>query len=64
MKQDEILTDKSLMPYGKHKGKKMANVPADYLIWLLDNNRTTPPVRKYIEENRDILDIEIKRKGR
>lgn len=30
------LTDESLMPFGKHKGEKMANVPASYLLWLYD----------------------------
>jgi uncharacterized protein (DUF3820 family) len=27
------MTDESLMPWGKHKGEKMANVPPEYLLW-------------------------------
>ena len=25
------------MPFGKHRGKKLAEIPPDYLLWLLDN---------------------------
>lgn len=35
------LTDESQMPYGAHKGKKMANVPAEYLLFLYENDRST-----------------------
>lgn len=56
------LTDESPMPFGKYAGAKMANVPADYLIWLYDNGKTSEQVRQYIEENKDVLDIEIERK--
>lgn len=31
----EKLTDNSPMPWGKHKGTAMANVPAHYLLWLV-----------------------------
>ena len=53
-------TDQSLMPYGKYKGSKMANVPPDYLIWLLDNDRCSGDVKKYIEANKSVLETEIK----
>jgi hypothetical protein len=29
------MTDRDLMPFGKHKGKPMSEVPKDYLAWLL-----------------------------
>ena len=53
-----MLTDISLMPYGKHKGEKMANVPAQYLLWMINNTEPTPEVRQYIEENREELQKE------
>ncbi len=28
------LTDQSKMPFGKHKDKKLEDVPASYLLWL------------------------------
>ena len=29
------LTDESLMYFGEHKGKKLANLPDSYCAWLL-----------------------------
>lgn len=49
------LTDESLMPWGKHKGKEMANVPADYLVWLYENNKCSGAVKTYIEDNLELL---------
>ena len=54
------LTDSSPMPYGKHRGLKMEDVPADYLLWLYKNDKTNEEVREYIEENLDVLNKEAK----
>lgn len=54
------LTDESPMPFGKHKGEKMVNVPADYLLWLHENNKCSAEVKEYIEDNMEILLNEIK----
>lgn len=53
------LTDKSLMPYGKYKGVEMANVPADYLLWLYDNEKCSNEVKDYIVDNLEILRMEV-----
>lgn len=55
------MTDDSLMPWGIHAGKKMVDVPASYLIWLHDNNKCNGEVKKYIEDNMDVLKSEIKK---
>lgn len=55
------LTDNDLMPWGKHQGEKMANVPAPYLLWLLDNNKCSGDVKKYIVKNKEELLIESKK---
>jgi len=55
------LTDNSLMPFGVYKGEKMANVPAKYLMWLYDNNKCNQPVKEYIEENMDAIELELKK---
>ena len=52
---DNQLTDKSKMPYGKYIGVEMANVPANYLLWLYDNDKCSGSVKEYIEDNIDIL---------
>ncbi|MDR1223260.1 MAG: DUF3820 family protein [Tannerella sp.] len=54
------LTDSSLMPFGRYKGEKMANVPARYLMWLYDNKKCNDDVKGYIEDNMDVLKAEIK----
>lgn len=55
------LTDKSLMPFGKHKGEKLANVPASYLLWAFDNLPLNDNLKKYIRENKEVLEQEKKR---
>lgn len=57
------LTDESPMPFGKHKNKQMIDVPAEYLMWLYDNNKAGKEVEEYIEENKDVLKQELKRRG-
>ena len=62
-----ILDDNSPMPFGKHRGKRMVDVPARWLLWY----DTTEPmgrndahhsmraydrgVRAYIADNMEIL---------
>ena len=57
----ETYTDESLMPFGMHKDKPLVDVPASYLIWLYENNKCNQPLKLYIEENMDVLQIEVKR---
>lgn len=64
------LNDQSRMPFGKHKGKAMEDVPADYLLWLWDetdmHNREKQytedgfAVHDYIKENFASLETECK----
>ena len=54
-----ILKDDSPMPYGKYKDTAMANVPADYLLWLKKMDKCTPHVKQYIADNIDTLRTEI-----
>ena len=41
----ETLKDDSLMPFGIHKGTKMANVPADYLLEIVDKGYCNQQVK-------------------
>lgn len=45
------LTDIDPMPFGKHKGELMQDVPASYLIWLKENGCHHPGVSTYIKES-------------
>lgn len=55
------LKDTDKMPFGKHKGIYMQDVPANYLHWLWINgmsNNYNEPVADYIRRNLDALKIE------
>lgn len=54
-------TDNTLMPFGKHKGKAMINVPAPYLIYLYENGLNHEGVRSYINDNLEALRVEAER---
>jgi len=58
------MVDNSLMPIGKYKGQKMANIPADYLIWLYENGNIYGELKKYIADNMDVLKSEIEYKNK
>jgi len=53
-------TDNTPMPFGKYKGQALANVPAEYLMYLYDNNKVIGHLKNYIEDNKDVLAIELK----
>lgn len=55
------LNDKSPMPQGKFKGEPMENVPYWHLLWLENQSYCRKDVKQYIEENRDVLELEKKR---
>lgn len=57
-----ILTDESLMPFGKYKGAIMSEVPCSYLHWLWHNGMKgeDSPVANYIRENISVLKTENK----
>lgn len=37
------------MPFGKHKGVAIADIPRDYKAWLLNQDNVDPFVRKALE---------------
>lgn len=53
------MDDNSTIPFGKYKGTKMANVPADYLLYLLENRKCYGSVRDYIKDNKGVLKKEV-----
>ena len=52
-------TDKTPFPYGRYSGKEMQDVPAKYLMWMYDNNKLSQPIKEYVYENKDVLEIEL-----
>jgi len=50
-----MIKDSEIMPFGKHKGEKLANVPADYLLYMHNNCAIFGKVKQYVDENYDLL---------
>lgn len=51
-----MLHDESIMPFGKHKGKKLGEVPDSYWLWFLQQEWSSkyPELVEYaqaVEEN-------------
>lgn len=55
------VSDDYLIPFGKHKGQKIGEVPASYLDWLSGQEWIGDwhEVDKYIRENREEIDKEL-----
>ncbi|MGE7777360.1 putative quorum-sensing-regulated virulence factor [Chitinophaga sp. NPDC101104] len=54
----QAFTDRDIMPFGKHRGKAMANIPAPYLLYLFNVGVDHPGVKGYINANLDVLRAE------
>lgn len=57
--------DNTPMPWGKHRGQKMADVPDSYLLWLWTDGQHFKPNNRalfaYIEDNLDAIGANIER---
>ena len=58
------MTDESIMPIGKYKGEKMANIPPEYLLWLYENGNIYGELKNYIKDNLDVIKAEIDLKNK
>lgn len=45
------MDDNSIMPFGKYKGEKLANIPANYLIYIYSAGWIRGEIKEYIKEN-------------
>jgi uncharacterized protein (DUF3820 family) len=54
------MDDNSKMPFGKHQGEKLANVPPEYLLWLYENAKLYGELKEYVEDNMFSIKEEIK----
>ena len=66
-----MLNDDSKMPFGKHQGKKMEDVPGGYLLNLYEGlmkkfrpNLTEKELIAYIKDNLQVLTKESEKYGR
>lgn len=54
----EKVTDETPFPFGRHKGVKMANVPAAYLLYWYEKKALSKPFAEYVEEHKSQLEVE------
>ena len=57
----EKLTDNSIMWFGIHKGKTLANVPSLYLWNLYDSGKAFGNLKDYIVDNLDSIKSDLKK---
>ena len=55
------MDDESLMPFGRHKGSKLKDVPDDYLLFLHQAgiNPKYYELEEYIKENLDAIKANV-----
>lgn len=51
-----------VMPIGKYQSRNLQQVPAYYLLWLINNSTVDPQVSQYVANNRIFLEDEAKKK--
>lgn len=53
-------TDETVMPWGKHKGTKLEDIPASYLLWCLEQKWIDgwPGLHAYLKKCEDGLLLE------
>jgi uncharacterized protein (DUF3820 family) len=44
------MTGESIMPYGKHKGKRLDEIPDGYWLYMYDRKQLKGKLLKYVEE--------------
>lgn len=59
MKMKIEVDDEYIMPFGAFKGKKIGEVPAYYLLWLLKEEKAFGKVKIYILNNKSLLEREV-----
>ena len=53
------MDDYDLMPFGKYKGYELGDVPAEYLLDILKNGEAKGELKEYIEDVKEILEVEV-----
>ena len=54
--------DYDLMPFGNYEGWELGDVPAEYLLNIFRTGEAKGELKEYIEDVKDILELEMKGK--
>lgn len=54
-------TDDTAMPFGKHKGTPLREVPPEYLMWLAEQDwlEDWPSLEEYLIENEQAIQMDL-----
>lgn len=47
--------EREIMPFGKHKGEMLADIPIEYMEWCLENLDLRPRLRNAMESTVEML---------
>jgi len=47
------------MPFGKYKGVMLGDVPAEYLLEILRSGEAQGELKEYIQDVKEILEVEV-----
>lgn len=50
--QEAIRFEADEIPFGKHKGTQVGEVPVDYLLWMTEGNEFDKALRRYVRSKR------------
>jgi uncharacterized protein (DUF3820 family) len=54
--------DYDLMPFGKYEGLELGDIPAEYLLEILRSGEAQGELKQYIEDVKEILEVEVQAK--
>lgn len=53
-----------IIPFGKHKGEKLKDVPTGYLVYLYDRKMVKGELKEWIEQNIPIIIAQLKARNK
>ena len=56
------MDDYSIIDYGKYQGWELGDVPAEYLLEILRSGEAQGELKQYIEDVKEILEVEVQAK--
>jgi len=56
------MDDYDLMPFGKYEGCELGDVPAEYLLEILRSGEAQGELKEYIQDVKEILEVEVQAK--
>lgn len=47
--------DNFIMPWGKHKGKSLKNIPINYLRWVATTEYAPGSVKRFVKKTKNLI---------